>query len=127
MCVQIDLFASGVVAIVFVSDPSAHVKTIRAFFEQRKVNLKLSLPSARLRATGADISGPLYFARRRALARRKIAGFDPYAHASGPEIASLSFGWPDALSQVLRDVHKHIRPVTSFIAKGVKFMATPSM
>ena len=44
--------------IVFDSDPSAHVKTIRALFERlRKHNLILSPSKARLGATDADFLG----------------------------------------------------------------------
>ena len=52
--VAVDLDA----VIVFDSDPTAHVKTIRAFFEHlRKNSLKLSLLKARLGATDADFLG----------------------------------------------------------------------
>ena len=50
--------------IVFDSDPTAHVKAIRALFERlRKHNLKLSPSKARLSATGPFFTGPFHFAR----------------------------------------------------------------
>ena len=47
----------------FDSDPTAHIKTIRAPYERLcEPNLKLSPSKARLGATDPTFSGPLHFA-----------------------------------------------------------------
>ena len=111
--------------IVFDSDPTAHVKTIRSLFERlRKHNLKLSPSKARLGATDADFLGHSI----------SPAGVRPNAEKVS---ALLRMTMPRNLRQLrallgglgyyrkfLPDMSKRIRLLTSLLKKGVKFETT---
>ena len=114
--------------IVFDSDPSTHVKTIRALFKGlRKHNLELSPSKVRLGATDADLLGHSI----------SPAGVRPNAEKV-PALALMSM--PRDLKQLrsflgglsynrtfLPDMSKRIGPNTALFKKGVKFLFTPSM
>ena len=87
--------------IVFNSDPSAHVKTIRALFEQlRKHNLKLSPPKARLGATDADFLSHSISPTGVRQKAEKVSALSLHANVPRPETAALSPGWPFVLPKV---------------------------
>ena len=114
--------------IVFDSDPTVHVKTMRALFEHlRKHNLKLSASKVRLGATDADFLGHSI----------SPAGVRPNAENMS---ALIKMSMPQDLKQVrgllggvgyhrklLRNLPKQIRPITSLLRKGVTFEFTPAM
>ena len=114
--------------IVFDPDPAAHVLNIRAFFKQlRKHNLKLSPSKAKIGATEADFLGHTI----------SPAGIKPNA---GKVAALTKMPMPKDLKQLrsllgglsyyrkfLEDMAKRIRPITSLLKQGVKFIFTPAM
>ena len=113
---------------VFDSDPSAHVKTIRALFERlRKHNLKVSPSKARLDAMNVGLLG------------HSISPADVRPNAENVSALTL-MPMPRDLKQLrtllgdlsyyrkfLRDMSKRIRPITALLKKGVNFFFTPSM
>ena len=106
--------------IVFDSDPTAHVKTVRALFEcLRKHSFKLSTSKARLGATDAIFLGHSI----------SSAGIRPNAEKGS---ALMKIPMPQNLKQVhalmggveyyrkfLPDLSKRIRPLTALLRKGV--------
>ena len=108
--------------IVFDSDPTVHVKTMRALFEHlRKHNLKLSASKVRLGATDADFLGHSI----------SPAGVRPNAENMS---ALIKMSMPQDLKQVrgllggvgyhrklLRNLPKQIRPITSLLREEGKF------
>ena len=114
--------------IVFDSDPTAHVKTMRALFDRlHKHNLKLSPSKARLGTTDADFLGHSI----------SPAGARPNADKVS---ALIKIPMPQDLRQVrtymvgvwyyrkfLRYLSKRIRPIISLLRKGVKFEFTSAM
>ena len=114
--------------IVFDSDPTAHVKTIRALFERlRKHSLKLSPSKSRLGATDANLLGHSI----------SPAGIRPNAEKVS---AWMKMPMPKNLKQVralmggvgyyrkfLLDLSNRIRPLTVLLLKGVKYVFTPAM
>ena len=115
-------------AIVYESDPSAHLKTIRALFEQlRKHNLMLSPSKARLSATYADFLGHFI----------SPAGVRPNADKASAlslmpmprdlkQLRSLLGGF-SYYRKFLSDMSKRIRPITALLKKSVNFSFTSSM
>ena len=114
--------------IVFDSDPTAHVKTMRTLFERlREHNLNFSPSKARLGATDADFLGRSF----------SLAGVRPNADKIS---ALIKMPMPRDRNQVrallggvwyyrkfLRALSKRTRPITSFLRNGVKFEFTPAM
>ena len=114
--------------IVFDSDPTAHVRTIRALFERlRKHNLKLSPSKAHLGATDANFLGHSI----------SPAGIRPNAEKVS---ALMKMPMPKNLKQVralmggvgyyrkfLPDLSKMIHSLTALLRKGVKYVFTPAM
>ena len=77
---QVDAYLDDI--IVFDSDPVAHVRTIRSFFERlRKHNLKLSLSKAQLGATDASFLGHSISLAGLRPKNGKSVGTDQYADA----------------------------------------------
>ena len=117
---QVAAYLDGVIE--FDSDPSTHVKTIRALFERlRKHNLKLSPSKARLGGTDADFL-------RHSISR---AGVRPNAEKVSAltlmpmprdlkQLRSL-LGGLSCYRKFLPDMPKRIRSITAFLKKGVNF------
>ena len=114
--------------IVFDSDPSTYVKTIRALFERlRKHNLKLSPSKARLGATDADfLSHSISPAGVRPNAEKLSALTLMPMPRDLKQLRSL-LGGLSYYRKFLPDMSKWIRPVTALLEKGVTFSFTPSM
>ena len=114
--------------IVFDSDPSIHVKTIRALFERlRKHNLKLSPSKARLGATDADfLSHSILPAGVRPNAEKGSALTLMPMPRDLKQLRSL-LGGLSYHRKFLPDMSKRIRSITAFLKKGVNFLCTPNM
>ena len=109
----------------FDSDPTAHVRTMRALFERlRKHNLEFSPSKARLGATDADSLGHSISA----------AGVHPNADKN---YAFIKMAMPQDLQQVrallggvgyystfLRDLSERIRQISALLGKGIKFISS---
>ena len=114
--------------IVFDPDPSAHVLTIKGLFRQlRKLNLKLSPSKARIDATDAD-----FFSYTISPAGVRPNASNVAALTKMPMLSDLKQlrSLPGGLSycwEFLADITKIIRPITSLLKQGVKFVFTPSM
>ena len=87
--------------IVFDSDPTAHVKTMRTLFERlRRQNLKFSPSKARLGATDADFWGDS-ISPAGVRARTKFTPrIELNADAAGPQAGTWPAGWCGVLSQI---------------------------
>ena len=113
---------------MFDSDPSAHVKTIRALFERlRKHNLKLFPSKARRSATDADFLGHSMSPAGVRPNAEKVSALTlipmpRYLIQLRSLLAGLSY-----YRKFLPDMSKRIRPITALLKKGVKFSLTPSM
>ena len=114
--------------IVFDSDPSTYVKTIRALFERlRKHNLKLSPSKARLGATDADfLSHSISPAGVRPNAEKLSALTLMPMPRDLKQLRSL-LGGLSYYRKFLPDMSKRIRPTTALLEKGVNCLFTPSM
>ena len=114
--------------IVFDSDPTAHVATMRALFERlRKHNLKFSPTKARLGATDADCLG---YSISPAGARPNAGKNSALTKMPMPrdlQKARALLGGVGFYRKFRRDVSKLIRPITSLLRKGVKYEFTPAM
>ena len=108
--------------IIFDSDPTAYVNTMRTLFERlRKHNFKFSPSKARLGATDADFLGHSI----------SPAGVRPnadkiYALIKKPMPRDLKqvralLGGVGYYRKFLRDLSKRIHSVTSLLRKGIKF------
>ena len=114
--------------IVFDPDPAAHVLNITELFKRlRKHNLKLSPSKAKIGATDADFLGHTI----------SPAGIRPNASKVA---ALMSMPMPKDLKQLrsllgglsyyrkfLPEMAKRIRPITSLLKQGVKFVFTSAM
>ena len=113
---------------MFDSDPSTHVKTLRALFERlRKHNLKLSPSKARLGATDADFLG---HSISPAGARPNAENVSALTLMPMPrdlkQLRSL-LGGLSYYRKFLPDMSKRTRPITTLLNKGLKYLFTPSM
>ena len=114
--------------IVFDSDPSTHVKTIRALFERlRKHNLKLSPSKARLGATDADSLGhSISLAGVRSNADKVSALTLMPMPRDLNQLQSL-LGGLSYYRKFLPGMSRRIRPITALLKKGLEVLFTPSM
>ena len=114
--------------IVFDSDPTAHVKTMRAPFKRlRKHNLKFFPTKARLEAMDADCLGHYISPTGVCLnAEKKSASIKMLMPRDLNQVFAL-LGGMGYYRKFLRDLCKRIRPITSLFRKGVKVGFTSSM
>ena len=114
--------------IVFDSDPTAHVKTIRALFEcLRKHNLKLPPSKARLGARDARFLG--HFIPPAGICpneEKKSALMKVPMPKHFKKVRAL-MGGVRYYRKFLPDLSKRIRPLTALLRKGVNYVFTPVM
>ena len=114
--------------IVFDSDPTAHVENMRALFERlRKHNLKSSPSKARLGATDADFLGHFISPAGVRPNADKISDLTKMPMPRDLKQVCALLGGVGYYRQLLRDLSKRIRPITSLLRKGVKFELTLAM
>ena len=114
--------------IVFDSDPTAHVKTMRALFERlRKHNIKPSPSKARQGGTEADF---LFHSPSPAGERPNEENVSALIKIPMPwnlkQVHAL-LGCVGYCRKFLRDLSKRIRLITTLFGKGVKFEFTPAV
>ena len=109
--------------IVLDADPILHVASMKEFFLRlRKHNLKLSPSKAAIGATDAHFLCHTIFPVGVMPKARKV-----YAQANMPlpehqqQVRAVS-GGPFYYEQIFRDMAKRVRPITSLLQKGVKFV-----
>ena len=114
--------------IVVDSDPTTHVKTMRAPFERLwKHILKLSPSKARLGATNADFLGhSISPAGVRRNAEKLSALIKMPMPRDLKQVRALTGGMAYC-RKFLCHLSTWIRPITSLVRKGVKLMFTPAM
>ena len=123
---QVAAYLDGV--IVFDSDPTAHVENMRALFERlRKHNLKLSPSKARLGATDADFVGNSISPDGVRPDADKISALTKMPMPRDLKQVSALLGGVGYYRKFLRDLSKRVRPITSPLRNGVKFVFTPAM
>ena len=114
--------------IVFDSDPSAYVITITGLFKQlRKHSLKLSLLKAKIGATDADFFGHTISPAGIRLNASKVAVLTKMPMPSDLRQLRSILGGLSYYRKILGDMAKRIRPITSLLKQGVKFVFTPPM
>ena len=114
--------------IVFDSDPTAHVKTIRALFERLpKHNLKPTPSKARLGATDSDFLCHSISPAGVRLNADKVSALIKMPMPRDLKQARALMGNVGYYRKFLRDLSKRIRPITSLPRKGVKFEFTSAM
>ena len=114
--------------IVFVSDPAAHAKTIRALFEcLRKHNLKLPPPKAHLGGTDANFLGhSISPAGMRRNAGKVLALMKRPIAKNLKQVRAL-MGGVGYYRKFLPGLSKRIHPLTAILRKGVKYVFPPAM
>ena len=114
--------------IVFDSDPSTHIKTIRALFERlRKHNLKLSSSKARLGVTDADFPGHSISPAGARPNAKKVSALILMPMPRDLKQLRCLLGGLWYYRKFLPDMSKRTRPITALLKKSVKFLFTPSM
>ena len=114
--------------IVFHSDPSADVKTIRVLFDRlRKSAITISPSKVRLDTTGADFLGhSISPAGLRSRAEKVSAVILTPMRRDLKQLRSL-LGGLLYHRKFLRDMSKRIRTTTALLKKGAIFLCTPNM
>ena len=114
--------------IEFDSDPFAHVLTITGLFKHlRKHNLKLSPSKVKIGATGADFLGDTISPAGSWPNASKVAALTKRPMSSDLKQLRSLLGDLSYYSKFLEYMAKRIRPITSLLKHGVKFIFTPSM
>lgn len=115
-------------AIVFESDPSAHVKTIRALFERLRMhNLKLSKSFARLGATDADFLDHSISPAGVRPNADNVSALALTPMLRDPKQPRSLLGGLSYCRKFVRDMSKRNRHITVLLKKSVKFLFTPAM
>ena len=114
--------------VVFASDPTAHVKIMRALFEcLGKHSLTLSPSKARLGVTDADFLGhSISPVSLRPSAEKKSALIKMLIPRDLKQVGAL-LGGVRYYRKFLGELSKRIRPITSVLRKGFNFEFTPTM
>ena len=114
--------------IVFGADPSIHVTNMKVFFLRlRKHKLKLSPSKATIGATDANFLGHTISPAGIMPNAQKVEALmkmlmPEYLKELRSLLGSLSY-----YRKLLRDMAKRVRPITSLLKQGVKFVFTPAM
>ena len=113
--------------IVFGSDPTAHVKTMRTLFERQCKHNQFSPSKARLGATDADFLGQSISPAGVRPIADKISALIKMPMPRDFEHVRALLGSVGHYRKFLRDLSNRIHPITSLLRKGVKFDFTPAM
>ena len=115
-------------AIVFDSDPVAHVRTIRSLFERlRKHNIKLSPSKARLSATDANFLGHSISPAGPRPNAEKVSALTNMPMPTDVKQVRALMGGVNYYHNFLPDLPKRLRPINALLRKGVKLAFTPAM
>ena len=113
--------------IVFDSDPSVHVHTITGLFKHlRKHSLKLSVSKAKIGATDADFLDPTISPAGIRPNASKVAALTKTPMSADVKQLRSLFGGLTYHGKTLADMAKRIRPTTSLLKHGLKFVSSPS-
>ena len=113
---------------VYDTDTTAHVKTIRWLFERlRKHNLEFSPSKARLGATHADFLGHSISPAGVRPNADKISAYIKMPMPRDLKTGARPPGRVGYYRKFLRNLSKRICPITFLLRKGVKFECTPAM
>ena len=108
--------------IVFDPDPSANVKTSRAFFERlRKNNLELSPSKAQLGAIDVSFLDHSISPAGARPNEEKLSALTLMSMSRDPKQLCSFLGGLSCCRKFLREMSKRIRPITSVLKKGVIF------
>ena len=114
--------------IVFDADPPLHVTNMKDFFLRlRKHNLKISPSKATIGATDADFLGHTISPTGTMPKAKKVDSLTKMPMPTDLKQLRSLLGGPSYYSKFLRDMAKRIRPITSLLKQGVKFVFTPAL
>ena len=114
--------------IVFDAGPSDHIPTIRAFFQRlRQYNLKLSPSKARLGATNADFLGHTISPAGVSPNADKVRALTDMPMPKDLKQLRSLLGGLSYYRKFLPNMAKRIRPITSLLKQGAKFVFTSDM